>query len=248
MIFAAYLAVSLIAIATLCAPLLLLGEAGARTGVRIWSRAALGGLRAICGVRHVVIGADNIPDGGGIIAANHQSMWETIALFALVPKPVMVFKRELLGVPIYGWWGMKAGSIPVDREAGPKAIKALSRTASQKIAEGCQVIVFPEGTRGRVGEALPLQPGVAAIYAAAGASCTPALHDSGRFWLYPGGVGSRKRPGVITLRFLPPIEAGQDRKAFQRRLEAALAPRSAPDAAADLAAQFSKTQTESRPA
>jgi 1-acyl-sn-glycerol-3-phosphate acyltransferase len=225
--FAVYLAVSLIVIAAVCAPMLLFGEGGARSGVRIWSRSALFGLRAICGVRHVVVGAENIPSGGGVIAANHQSMWETIALLAIAPKPVIVFKRELLKVPIYGWWGMKAGSIPVDREAGPRAIRELSRAATKKISEGCQVIVFPEGTRGRVGEALPLQPGVAAIYSSAGARCTPALHDSGRFWLYPGGVASPKRPGVITLQFLPPIEAGLARKTFQRRLDAALQARSA---------------------
>lgn len=248
MIFAVYLAAALAVIAALCAPLLLFGEAGARWAVRLWSRAALAGLQAICGLRHVVIGADNIPTGGGIIAANHQSMWETIALFVLVPKPVMVFKRELLKVPIYGWWGRRAGSIPIDREAGARAIRDLSRAAAEKIAQGCQVIVFPEGTRARAGEALPLQPGVAAIYARAGASCTPALHDSGRFWLYPGGVTSRKRPGVITLRFLAPIEAGLDRRTFERRLEAALAPRSAAGAAPASATAAPAAQAQERPA
>jgi 1-acyl-sn-glycerol-3-phosphate acyltransferase len=54
---------------------------------------------------------------------------------------------------------------------------------------------------------------------------TPALHDSGRCWKAPGGLFSLKTPGVVTLRFLPPIEAGLDRKEFQRRLDAALEPR-----------------------
>lgn len=200
------------------------GAAGGRLVNRTWAQCALFGLAAICGLRYVVKGA--LPQGAAIIAPNHQSMWETIAFFALARKPSMVFKRELLNIPVYGWWGRLAKSIPVDREAGPRAIKELTREAAERLAEGCQIIVFPEGTRAALGEKLPLQPGVAAIYKAAPVAVTPALHDSGRYWRHPGGLFSLKEPGVITLTILPEIEAGLDRKVFQARLEAALAARS----------------------
>ena len=224
--FGVFLTVSTLAIGLGGIVLLPFGVRGARAVTRIWARAALFGLRAICGLGFVVEGRERLPRGPAIIAANHQSMWETIAFFALAEKPAMVFKKELLKVPVYGWYGKLANSIPVDRDAGPKAIKALGAAARERLSEGCQIVVFPEGTRARVGARLPLQPGVAAIYTAGDVAVTPALHDSGRFWKHPGGLFSLKKPGVITLRVLPAIEGGLDRKTFQARLDAALAARS----------------------
>jgi 1-acyl-sn-glycerol-3-phosphate acyltransferase len=179
-------------------------------------------LRIICGIRHRIEGREFIPTGGALVAVNHQSMWETIAFVAILERPVLVFKKELLKVPVYGWWVKKSGSIPVDRDAGVKALNAMTRMARDKIRAGHQVVVFPEGTRARIGERLKLQPGVASIYMAAGAPCTPAVHDSGRVWRQPGGVTAVKSPGLITLRFLPAIEPGLPRKKFMSALEARL--------------------------
>jgi 1-acyl-sn-glycerol-3-phosphate acyltransferase len=230
-LFGVALAVVTIVLSVAGTPALLFGERGARMVVKLWSRIAIAALALTCGVRHRVEGRGNLPEGGGIVAANHHSMWETIVFFTLLEKPVVIFKQELLKVPFYAWWGLRAGSIPVDRDAGARAIRDLSSKAAKKIAEGCQVVVFPEGTRARMGERLPLHPGAAAIYRATGALCTPAVHDSGRFWLFPGGLFSLKTPGVIRLRVLSPIEGGLDRKLFQSRLEAALSARlaEAPD-------------------
>lgn len=225
-IFGVYLTVTTALIGVFGVLTLLRGETGARFVTRTWARTALFGLGAICGLKHEVAGGGNLPKGACIIASNHQTMWETIAFLALAEKPAMLFKKELLNVPIYGWWGKRAGSIPVDRNAGPRAIREVSALAAQRLAAGFQIIVFPEGTRAKIGETLPLQPGVAAIYKAANAPCIPTLHDSGRFWKSPGGLFSLKTPGVIILNYLAPIESGLDRKVFQRRLEAALAPRS----------------------
>lgn len=248
MLFAAYLGALTVAVTITLFPLLVFGQDGARTVIKLWSRSALAGLSAICGVRHIVLGAENLPRGGAIIASNHQSMWETIALVALAPKPVLLFKRELLKVPFYSWWGLLSGSIPVDRNAGPKAIREITRAATARVKDGCQVIVFPEGTRARVAETLPLQPGVVAIYLSARAPCTPAVHDSGRFWLYPGGLTSPKRKGVITLKLFPPIEPGLNRKTFEGRLEAALAQRTALQPMIEKAEPATAGETEGRPA
>lgn len=200
----------------LTAPLLLLNERAARGISKIWARAALWGAKHIAGVSYRVEGAEHIPTEGAIIAANHQSMWETIALFHIAPRPVIIYKKELSYIPIYGWALRGAGHIAVDRAGGARALRAMRKAAAARLAEGCQIIVFPEGTRLAPGETAPFHPGIAGIYLAANAPCVPAAHDSGRFWRFPG---LRKIPGKITLRFLPPIAPGLDRKVFLCRLK-----------------------------
>jgi len=116
-------------------------------------------------------------------------------------------------------------------------LRDLTAHANALLEDGRQIILFPEGTRTRLGARQPFQPGVAAIYQAGNAPCVPVAHNSAEHWLYPGPL---KRPGEITIEFLPPIEPGVNRKIFIRRLETAIAAarpdlatpvRSAPDAA-----------------
>lgn len=221
-LFTGALALTTLVIGVICLPALLLPNGAARAAVKLWAKMALFLLRVICGVDYRIEGAEHIPTGGALVAANHQSMWETIAFIALLEKPVVAFKRELARVPIYGWWAVRVGHIPVDRGAGVKALRALTKAAQTKIAEGCQVVLFPEGTRLPPGGEARLQPGVASIYLATGVACTPAVHDSGRFWLFPGGMTSLKAPGTVTVRFMPPIEPGLDRKTFMNELTARL--------------------------
>lgn len=220
-------------------PTLITGGRAARGAVKLWARSILWGLKAICGLGFRIEGGEHMPQGGALVAANHQSMWETIAFFALLPDPVMVFKKELARLPVYGWWGARTGSIPVDRAAGVRALRALTKRAQARIAEGRQLVVFPEGTRVALGERRPLLPGVAAIYMKAAAPCTTVVHDSGRFWRFPGRLTSLKSPGIVTVRFERPIEAGLDRHAFiaelERRFEALDERRAASGAAASLA-------------
>ncbi len=198
------------------APLLLFGENTARTVAKFWVRMALGALKYITGVTFRVEGATNIPDSGAIVASNHQSMWETLALYQLLPRPVFVLKKELARLPFYGWVVACAGNIAVDRKGGAKALRAMRTVAAKRIEEGCQVIVFPEGTRVPPGQTAKFHSGIAGIYTAVGAPCVPAAHNSGLFWRHPG---PEKTPGEITLRFLPAIKPGLDRKAFLDQLK-----------------------------
>jgi 1-acyl-sn-glycerol-3-phosphate acyltransferase len=190
----------------------------ARAVTRWWARIMLAGLAMICGIRHRVVGAEHIPTSGAIVAGNHQSMWETIVLLALLPRPAMVLKRELLRIPIYGWWAHRTG-VPIDRHGGAKSLRKLQRETERHIARGDQIVVFPEGTRGAPGALGPLQPGVAGMYLAAARPVTPIVHNSGAFWRHPGGA---KTPGVITIRFQPPIAEKLPRRAFMKLLDAAL--------------------------
>lgn len=220
--FTAFMVLSIVIMGIVCLPALALGKNAARAVAQFWARMTIGALKVMTGVSHRIDGADRIPQTGALVAANHQSMWETIALYAILPKPVFILKKELMALPVYGWWARATGSIAVDRKAGAKALRAMRKAAREAIENGEQVAVFPEGTRIAPGARAPFQPGVAGVYAAIDAPCVPAAHDSGRFWRHPG---PRKEPGQITLAFAQPIEPGLDRKAFmsalQSRIEAA---------------------------
>ena len=197
-------------------PVLFAGKKGARWLAQLWARLVIFELKMICGITHKIENNASLPTGGAIIASNHQSMWETIVLFALLSKPVIVVKRELLNIPVFGWLLRPAGNIVIDRDGGAKALRAIARQAKEAVDAGEQVVIFPEGTRVPPGGTGRYQPGVAGVYAGANAPCYPIAHNSGEFWRYPGFM---KLPGVITVRLLEPIESGLNRKEFMKRLE-----------------------------
>ena len=198
------------------APIAIAAPSRARPIARVWCRLVLAQLRILCGVRAEMEGEAPLPSRAALVAANHQSMWETIYLYAHLPHPVVVVKKELLALPIFGWWLKKTGCIIIDRTAGPRAIRDMTKAARAAHDADAQIVIFPEGTRVSVGDTRPLQPGVAALYAAGDCPCTPVIHDSGRYWINPG---PEKRPGVIRIRILPEIPAGLNRKVFLKRLE-----------------------------
>jgi 1-acyl-sn-glycerol-3-phosphate acyltransferase len=215
-VFMAYFAASILITSIIAAPVVLFASHLARPVAQIWARATLRVLKILTGISYRIEGAENIPAGGAIVAANHQSQWETIALYALLPKPVVIMKKELLRIPLYGWWMQRVGNITVDRKGGAKALRALQAQAAQRIGQGEQIVVFPEGTRSPVGGRMPFHSGVAGIYTNSEASCIPVAHNSGQYWRFPGIT---KMPGEITLRFLPPLVPGFNRKAFLDRLQ-----------------------------
>jgi 1-acyl-sn-glycerol-3-phosphate acyltransferase len=217
--FTALIALTAVIMTVIFLPALFMGENAARWTIRLWSRFSLGAMKALTGVDYKVEGRENIPAGSALVVSNHQSLWETIAFQLLLPRAFIVLKKELLRVPIYGIWVKAAGNIVIDRSGGARALREMREKAAARIAEGAQVVIFPEGTRLKAGETGPYQPGVAGVYAAAGAPCHPVAHDSGRFWRKLGGALT---PGTITIRFLPPISAGVDRKAFQKTIQAAI--------------------------
>lgn len=216
-LFDVYLAALTGVMGIICLPALA-DRRAARVVTRLWAQAALFGLGVICGIRFRIEHGEPTPNGPAIVASNHQSMWETIALIALLPRPAIVFKKELLRVPIYGWWAGRTG-VPVDRSAGAKAMRHLRRETERHIKRGDQIVVFPEGTRGPPGGLGPLQPGVAGMYLVADAPVTPVVHNSGEHWRHPSGL---KTPGVISVRFLPQIPAKMQRREFMPALESAL--------------------------
>lgn len=178
---------------------------------RIWVRALLAGLPLV-GIRILVTGTEHLPRSGpALIASQHQSAFDTLVWLTLLPRPAYVLKQELLRLPLFGPMVRPAGQIPIDRAGGAAAIRVLLAEADRAIAEGRQIIIFPEGTRVPPGQVGRLHPGVAALARHTGLSVIPVLTDSGRLW---GRRGFRKRPGTIRIAIQPPCPAGTDRRAL----------------------------------
>jgi 1-acyl-sn-glycerol-3-phosphate acyltransferase len=170
----------------------------------------------LLGVRLRVDG--RIPDGPCLIAVKHQSMYETIQMLRVARTPVVVLKRELADIPLFGWMTRRYGVIPVDREAGAIALRNMLAAAKRALAANRPVVIFPEGTRIPPGEHPPLRPGFAGLYRALGLPVVPIAVDSGRLW----GRGLAKRPGTVTFRIGEPIPAGLRRDEIEARVHAAI--------------------------
>ena len=184
--------------------------------VRFWARLIVFGLRWLGGVRTEVRGLEHLPRGEALIAAKHQSLYDFIGPFALLPDASFVLKRELLSMPLFGWHASKAGMIGVDRRGHAKALKDMVRTARQRVAEHRQILIFPEGTRRKPGAPPDYKPGVAALYRDLALPCIPVATNSG---VHLNAQGILRRPGIIVFDFLPPIPAGLKRAEFMEQLE-----------------------------
>lgn len=185
-------------------------------GQRNWARGVNFLMRWVAGITWRVEGQENIADGAAIYAIKHQSAWDTMILHVLFPDPAVVMKQELLNIPVYGWYCKHTKHIPIDRSAGSRALKKMLEAARNARDTGRQIVIFPEGTRTAPGEGGAHLPGVAALYKHLELPVIPVALNSGLFW---GREAFFKRPGTITVRFLPAIEPGGDRRQFMARLK-----------------------------
>jgi 1-acyl-sn-glycerol-3-phosphate acyltransferase len=181
-----------------------------------WGRINLFLLRVIVGVRVEVRGAEKIPKGPLLIAAKHQSAWETFALLPLFDNPVFIVKRELQWIPIFGWLMIKGRMVPVDRSAGAEALNDMAERARIELADNRQLIIFPEGTRRPAGAEPRYKFGVAHLYAAEGVPCLPVALNSGLFW---PRRSLRRIPGTVVVEILDPIPPGLNKTTFFKRLQ-----------------------------
>ena len=163
-----------------------------------------------------VRGLEHRPSGPALIAAKHQSMLDTVAPWRFLSDPCFVLKQELLRLPVYGWYARKADMVAVDREAHAKALRQLVTDARAQLAQGRQVIIFPEGTRQLPGAAPDYKPGVAALYRDLVIPVVPMATNSGVHW---PAHGQGYTPGQVVFEFLEPIPAGLKRGEFMRALE-----------------------------
>lgn len=180
-------------------------------------------LQNLFGIKIVVRGKENIPQGGCLVAAKHQSMWETIMLPLHFSDPAFVYKRELERIPLFGLYMRKFDMIPIDRSKGVSALRTMLKYAAEKIRQGRQVIIFPEGTRRPLGAAADYKTGIALLYEAVNAPVVPVALNSGAYW---SNYFWRGTPGTIVIDILPPIMPSLDKEEFlqvlQTRIETAM--------------------------
>ncbi|UJW84031.1 lysophospholipid acyltransferase family protein [Devosia sp. SL43] len=186
---------------------------------KYWCRSNLAFLRFITGVKTKVSGEENIPAGGCIIAAKHQSDWDVFSIFPYSGRPAYIVKKELMQIPFFGWAARSLDCIEVDRKKGAEAIPSMMRQAHAAIERGCRIVIFPEGTR-----KAPLAPpdyrqGIVRLYMELNVPVVPVGLNSGLFW---GRNSLVIWPGTAEARFLEPIPPGLAPDVFLDRLKKAI--------------------------
>ena len=184
--------------------------------LRRYASSTLWFLRVVCGTKVEWRGREKLPAGPCIVACKHQSLWETFALFMLLPDPTYVLKRELMWLPLFGWLATKARMIPIDRGSHAKALASMTAAARREAARGRQIVIFPEGTRRPPGAKPRYLPGVAFLYAELGLPCVPIALNSGLFW---PRRSLRRHPGTVLVEVLDPIPPGLEKREFLMRLQ-----------------------------
>jgi len=202
-------------VAIICTPVLLGPSSWTLAMFHVWGRGVVA-LLAICGIRVEVRGREHIPDGPALVAPKHQCMLDVFAQFTWLPGSVFVMKKELNWIPWFGWYAAKVGTIDIDRKAGSSALMKMVREAKTLFARGRQVVIFPEGTRGKPGVPGDYKPGVAGLYRELGVPVYPVATNSGVHWPAHGFI---RRPGTIVFEYLEPIPPGLKRGEFMRVLE-----------------------------
>jgi 1-acyl-sn-glycerol-3-phosphate acyltransferase len=197
-------------------PMILGGRRGIFALASAWRSVSVWLLAIVCGLRVEYRGVENIPHGGVLIAAKHQSFLETFALLKYAPDFAIILKRQLTYIPLFGLYLVVSKQIAIDRARGRRALQQIAAAAKPVLAAGRQIFIYPEGTRRLPGAPPKYKQGVAALYAGTGAACLPVAVNTGLFWRRRGFV---RRPGTAVIEYLPPIAPGLDREAFATRLQ-----------------------------
>jgi 1-acyl-sn-glycerol-3-phosphate acyltransferase len=187
--------------------------------VMIWLGTVAWVEKNICGINYRVIGREHIPQGACLVASKHQSEWETFKLHLILNDPAIVLKRELLNIPLIGWYMSRSGSIPIDRSGRTKALSDMIKAAQNAVKEGRPIVIFPEGTRTAIGETRPYKSGVAALYQELNVPLLPMALNSGLLWPKNSLF---KKSGTITVEFLPTILPGLSREDMMEKLREVL--------------------------
>jgi 1-acyl-sn-glycerol-3-phosphate acyltransferase len=184
--------------------------------LRFWSSGYIYGAKYILGVKFRIEGVENIPPGQVIYMGNHQTAWESIVMTVLVPHVNMVTKLKAMSIPVFGWGLKHAPMIAIDPDTPGLNLRRLLKEGKASIKAGRSIVIFPEGSRVPIGETQPYARGYEILYKHCRVPVVPFVTDAGLHW--PSGFAT-KHPTMITLRFLPPIEAGINPEAFAAQLE-----------------------------
>ncbi len=180
-----------------------------------WGHWHLWCVRKVLGIEVVRDGA--LPQGPVLIAMKHEAFFEAIDTPRLFAFPAVFAKQELFRIPGWGYSALVYGLIPVAREEGAKALRAMIATAKERVAAGRPLVIFPEGTRVAHGTKPPLQAGFAGLYKLLRLPVVPIAVDSGATYHH-----LVKRPGRITYKVGETIPAGLSREEVEARVHAAI--------------------------
>jgi 1-acyl-sn-glycerol-3-phosphate acyltransferase len=185
--------------------------------VRLWAKSHLWLQSLVIGSQYEFRGLENIPKGRPfLVASKHQSNWETYTTLLFFEDPSFILKRELMRVPLFGWYMAKMNVVPVDRGKGSEALASMAKNSAPQYKEGRNIVIYPEGTRRTPGAEPHYKFGITYLYDALQATVLPIALNSGLFW--PKG-SLTVHPGLIVMEFLPPIESGFSREDFARKLQ-----------------------------
>jgi 1-acyl-sn-glycerol-3-phosphate acyltransferase len=155
-----------------------------------------------------------------LIISNHQSTWETLAFLVMAPDVAIVAKKELLNIPVLGWYLRRSPMIIIDRASGAKSFSIMLEQSRKALSQGRSVLIFPEGSRKGPGEPVKFKRGAGLLYKHLGAPALPVALNSGCFWSTAGS--GPKSPGTIAVSYLPIIPPGLTEAEFTRTTESML--------------------------
>lgn len=210
------LAISAYGVAAFLCSVLPYGRRGLEAVARGYAIAFYGLLKLFVGLDYHIEGREHLPSGAFIFYWKHQSTWETLAPFLLVPRPAFVLKRELLWIPIVGWALARLGAVGINRRAHRKAVERILNQGKRLLERGSTLVIFPEGHRMPPGTTRRYGLSGALLARAAGVPIVPVALNSGDFWPRRGFI---KRSGTVRVKIGPPI-ATEDRAPEAINLEA----------------------------
>lgn len=200
-----------------CLPLLIINHSALKFMLPyIWTWIALKCQKYILNLDYRVKAHVRVPKGRAVFAVKHQSAWETIALWHILDRPVFVLKKELLRIPVFGWYLSKADNIVIDRKSGQKAIGQIIEQSMHYLTYDRNIVIFPEGTRTKPGDKVRYKQGIGNLYQALGPPVYPIGLNAGAFW---GRNSLVRRSGVIDVEIMPPIKAGLPKQEFMEELQ-----------------------------
>ena len=218
LIFNIFLYVGLITIFILAIPTLVLPSKFTIFFGRLSAKYIVLILRIILNTKVIFHGTENLKKVDSyFVASAHQSMFETFALQIPLDGPIFILKKELLNIPLFGWYLRKIGSIAIVRETTTKENLNFFDKVRERIEKSKRpLLIFPQGTRVKLNENPPFKKGVGRIYKALNLPCIPVALNTGKVWPKNSFM---KHPGDIHISFLEPIMSGKDNEEFTKDIE-----------------------------
>ena len=218
LIFNIFLYVGLILIFILAIPTLILPSKFTIFFGRVSAKYLVLILKIILNTKVIFHGEENLKKVDNFfVASAHQSMFETFALQIPLDGPIFILKKELLNIPLFGWYLRKIGSIAIVRDTTTRENLNFFDKVRERIETSKRpLLIFPQGTRVKLDEQPPFKKGVGRIYKALNLPCVPVALNTGKVWPKDSFL---KYPGDIHISFLEPIISGKNNEEFVKDIE-----------------------------